>query len=73
MKKNPLKSKTISSALVIIVMVCMSLLGIGEEQMGETYDTITQGTGTKTEKSKDLITLLATGGVIYGRYKVKDD
>ena len=72
MKKHPLKSKTVNSALVVIVMVCLSLLGVGEKKMGETYDTITDTTGQTTAVSKDLITLIAAGGAIYGRFKVKE-
>jgi len=70
--KKPLKSKTINSALVVIVIVCLSILGVGEKQIGQTYDAISDTTGQTTEGAKDLITLLAAGGAIYGRYKVKE-
>ena len=73
MKKHPLKSKTINSTLVIIVMVCLSLLGVGEEKIGNTYDTITDSIGQSTESVKDLVTLIAAGGAIYGRFKVKEE
>ncbi|GAG46301.1 unnamed protein product, partial [marine sediment metagenome] len=69
MKKSPLKSKTIDSALVIILITVMSLLGFGEEEIAKTYDTI--GEKKTMETGKELITLLAAGGAIYGRYKVK--
>ena len=72
MKKHPLKSKTINSTLVIIVMVCLSLLGVGEKEMGKTYDTITTETNNNVDVSKDIITLIAAGGAIYGRTKVKE-
>lgn len=70
MKKKPYKSKTINSVLVIILITVMSLLGFGEEEIAKTYDTI--GQEKKTETAKELITLFAAGGAIYGRYKVKE-
>ena len=72
MKKHPLKSKTVNSALVVVIMVCMSLLGIGEEQIGQTYDTISDATGQKTESALDIAKLVGLGGVIYGRFQVKE-
>ena len=71
MKKHPIKSKTINSALVIIMITVMSLLGIGEEEIAKTYDQL--GQESKTETTKELVTLIAAGGAIYGRYKVKED
>lgn len=73
MKKHPIKSKTINSALTIIVIACLNLLGVGETQIGNTYDTITDSTGQKTEAAKDIGLLLGSAGVIYGRYRVKDE
>lgn len=70
MKKKPYKSKTVNSALVIILITVMSLLGFGEEEIAKTYDAI--GQESKTETVKELATLLAAGGAIYGRYKVKE-
>ena len=70
MNKHPLKSKTVNSTLVIIIIACMSLLGIGEDEIGRTYDTISKQTGT-TENAKELITIMAGAGAIYGRFKVK--
>jgi hypothetical protein len=72
MKKKPYKSKTVVSACVVILIAVMSFLGVGEEEIGKTYDTITDTTGQRSESIKDLITLLAAGGAIYGRYKVKE-
>ncbi len=72
MKKHPLKSKTINSALTTIVLVCLSLLGVGKEKIGETYDTITTKTGQKTEVAMDIAKLVSLGGVLYGRAKVKE-
>ena len=73
MSKFALKSKTISSALVIGLIAIMSLLGVGEQQMAQTYDTISEQSGVKHEDAKDIITILAAAGVIYGRKKAKDD
>ncbi len=70
MKKSPIKSKTINSALVIILIAVMSLLGFGESEMADTYDSINPG--NKSESVKEIITILAAGGAIYGRYKVKE-
>jgi hypothetical protein len=70
MKKAPFKSKTVNSALVIILIAVMSLLGFGEEEIAKTYDSI--GEGQKTETTKELLTLAAGIGAIYGRYKVKE-
>ena len=72
MKKSPLKSKTIDSALIIIVIAILSLLGVGEAEVGKTYDTITTQTGKRTENAKEIITILGGAGAIYGRYKVKE-
>ena len=72
MKKKPYKSKTINSALVIILITIMSLMGIGEKEIVKTYDSISNTTGEKSENIKDLITMFAGFGVVYGRYKAKD-
>ena len=68
MNKPVFKSKTVNSSLVVILMTAMSLLGIGEEEMARTYDTI--GKESKTETTKELVTLIAAGGAIYGRTRV---
>lgn len=70
MKKNPLKSKTIDSALVIVLIAVMSLLGFGEGEIAKAYDSLEQS--KKPIPVKELVTLLGAGGVIYGRYKVKE-
>ena len=71
MDKNPVKSKTINSAIVIIIIALMNLIGIGEEQIGKTYDTITDATGSQTEAAKDIGLLVGAAGVVYGRFNVK--
>jgi len=70
-KKHPLKSKTVNSALVVILIAVMSLLGFGEAEIAKTYDSI--GQENKSENVKELITLAAGGLAIYGRYKAKED
>ncbi len=70
MQKKPFKSKTINSALIVIVIAILSLFGVGEKDMGSTIDTMTNGQGT--ENIKEIITILAGAGVIYGRYRVKE-
>lgn len=72
MKKNPLKSKTIDSVLVVILIAVMSILGIGEKEIVQTYDGL--GESRKADVPvKELATLGAAGMAIYGRYKVKND
>lgn len=73
MRKHPLKSKTIKSALTIIVIAILNILGVGEAEIGNTYDTITNATGQKTETAKDIGILVAGAGAVYGRCKVKDE
>jgi hypothetical protein len=73
MKKKFYKSKTVDSALVIIVIAILNILGVGEVEIGKTYDTLTETTGHKTESAKDIGLLIGGAGAIYGRYKVKED
>lgn len=70
MNKSPIKSKTINSAIVIIVIALLNLLGVGETEIGQTYDTMTDATGQKTEAAKDIGLLFGSAGVIYGRFRV---
>ncbi|KKL56674.1 hypothetical protein LCGC14_2243050 [marine sediment metagenome] len=70
MNKPKLKSKTLNSILIAAVMVILGMLGVGEKEIGQTYDTITQSTGEGTEAAKDLATLAALGGAYYGRLRV---
>ena len=72
MKKNPLKSKTVNSALIIMLVAVMSLLGFGEAEIVSTFDGLGKNDQAQTETVKELATLLAAGGAIYGRYKVKE-
>ncbi len=72
MKSKPLfKSKTINSALVCAIIIMMNLLGIGEEKIGETYDTINDHVGSKQETTKDIVALGSLVGVVYGRLNAK--
>ncbi len=69
MNKNPIKSKTIKSAIVILIIGLMNLIGVGDKQIAQTYDTMTDGKGT-TEQVKDIGILAGAIGVIYGRFMV---
>ena len=71
MNKSPIKSKTMQSMAVIVIIALMNLLGVGEEQIGDTYDSITDVTGTQTKTAKDIGLLLGSAGVAYGRFSVK--
>ncbi len=70
MNKHPLKSKTIVSALVIIMVAIMSILGVGEKEVIQTYDAIAKETD-QADSIKEIVTIIAGAGAIYGRYKVK--
>lgn len=75
MNKHPAKSKTMRSAIVIIIIALMNIIGIGDKQIAQTYDTMTDGKGT-TEQVKDIGIVAGAIGVIYGRFMVgkgKDD
>ena len=71
MKKHPLKSKTVNSALVVILIAVMSLLGFGEGEIAKTFDQL--GKENQTETVKEVGTLLGALGVLYGRFKVKEE
>lgn len=66
-----LKSKTVRAILTAFVLVLLNLLGVGEEQIGRTYDTIHDHRGKQTETIKDLGLLGALGYAFYGRSKAK--
>ena len=68
MDKPIYKSKTIISISVIIVIVILSLFGVGEAEIAKTIDSM--GTEQNTESIKEIITLIATAVAIYGRAKV---
>ena len=70
MNKHPIKSKTMRSLAVAAIIVLMGILGVGEEQIGETYDTLTKTNGRQTETAKDIMVLAALGGAAYGRTMV---
>jgi hypothetical protein len=70
MKKPFFKSKTINSTLVVAMIAIMSLLGIGETDIAKSYDMVPES--SKSEDVKELITLIAASGAIYGRFKVKE-
>ncbi len=66
-----LKSKTIRALMTGVVIVLLNLLGVGEEQIGKTYDTIHDTQGKQTETAKDLGLLGALGFAVYGRKVAK--
>ena len=71
--KSPeaLKSKTIRAILTAAVIVILNLLGVGEEQIGKTYDTIHDHRGKQTETIKDLGLMGLLGYAFYGRNVAK--
>ena len=69
--KNPLKSKTIQGLLIAAVIAILSILGVGEEQIGATIDTIADTQNQTTEKAKDLGVLGTILYAIYGRSVAK--
>lgn len=73
MNKPHLKSKTIRGILTVIVIVIMNILGVGEEKIGETYDTVTDATGQKTEAAKDIGLLAGAAFAYYGRTQAGKD
>lgn len=68
MNKPVFKSKTVNSSLVVVLMAVMSLLGFGEQEVARTYDAL--GKESKSETTKELITLGAGAFAIYGRMRV---
>ena len=66
-----LKSKTIRALLTAVVIVLLNLLGVGEEQISKTYDTISDHKGKQTETAKDIGLIGALGYAFYGRYVAK--
>lgn len=66
-----LKSKTIRGLLTAAVIVIMSILGVGEEQIGKTYDSIHDTQGQKTETYKEVGMLGAILYSVYGRSVAK--
>ena len=66
-----LKSKTIRGLMTAAVIVLLNLLGVGEEQIGRTYDTIHDTRGKQTETAKDLGLVGALAYSVYGRSVAK--
>ncbi len=66
-----LKSKTIRALMTAAVIVLLNLLGVGEEQIGKTYDTIHEHQGKQTETMKDIGLIGALGWAAYGRTVAK--
>lgn len=68
---EPLKSKTVRGLLTAVVIAILSLIGVGEEKIGKTYDTIHDHQGSKTEKAKEVGMLGALIYSVYGRSVAK--
>lgn len=66
-----LKSKTVRAILTAAVIVILNILGVGEEQIGKTYDTIHDHRGKQTETAKDVSLMGALAWAFYGRSKAK--
>lgn len=66
-----LKSKTVRGLMTAAVIVLLNLLGVGEEQIGKTYDTIHDRQGKQTETAKDLGLVGALAYSVYGRSVAK--
>lgn len=65
--KDFLKSKTIRSLAIILIVVVMNIMGIGEAEVGKTYDAVTQKEGRGAEQIKNILMLVGLGGAGYGR------
>jgi len=66
-----LKSKTIRGLLIAVVLVIMSILGVGEKEIGKTYDTISTPKNNAVKETKDLGMLGALLYSVYGRSVAK--
>ncbi len=71
MQKFALKSKTVRAIMTALVLLLMNFLGVGEQQIGQTYDTIHDTRGKQTETAKDLGLLGAMLYALYGRSKAE--
>ncbi len=65
--KEFLKSKTIRSLILILIVVVMNMMGIGEAEIGETYDTINQDGENGIGLIMNILMLVGIGGAGYGR------
>jgi len=69
--KGYLQSKTIRSLIILLIIVLTNILGLGEAQPGQTYDTMCELEGRQTEQIKNLLLLGGIGTA--GYYRVKAD
>lgn len=63
------QSKTVHSAIIIIVIAILNILGIGDATPGKTYDTMLDLEHREREQIKNLLLIGGGGGAIYGRAK----
>ncbi len=68
---EPLKSKTIRGLLVMLLLVVLSFFGVGEAEIGRTYDTIHDTQGETKGTAKDIGMLGAILYSVYGRFVAK--
>lgn len=61
------KSKTMRCLICGIVIVLLNVLGVGEAEPGQTYDTMLEQEGRQTEQAKNIFMLISLIGAAYGR------
>ncbi len=67
--KHFLQSKTVDSAILIIIVAILNIVGLFEAKPGQTYDTMLEMQGRQKEQIKNLLLIGGGGGAIYGRVK----
>ncbi len=65
--KDNLKSKTVNSAILIIIVAVLNLLGLFEATPGQTYDTMLELENRSNEQIKNLLLIGGGAGAIFGR------
>lgn len=65
--KDNLKSKTVNSSILILIVAILNILGLFEATPGQTYDTMLELQNRQNEQIKNLLLLGGAGGAIYGR------
>ena len=61
------KSGTMRSLVLIVIVVLMQMFGVGQQEVGETIDTVNQQQGQGIETLISVILLILTGRAAYGR------
>lgn len=65
--KENLQSKTVNSALLIIIVAILNIMGLFEATPGQTYDTMLELQGRQGEQIKNLLLMGGGAGAIFGR------